>query len=301
MDLNEILIFVRVAQSGNFNKAAERLGMPNSTVSTKVSALEKRLGVTLLHRTTRKLSLTQAGEVFYQNALKHIEGLVTAESEASLSQREPRGTLRITATSLLSSSMLPEIICAYAKRCPQVSVEVVASDASLDLISENIDIAIRAGKLPDSSLKAIKLGTGYFSAFASPSYLKAHGKISHPKDLLNHTCIQFTENSKESWEFINQNTKSKVKVAMSQKFLTNELYLIKELATQGRGIALLPAIFCRKECEEKTLVWILNDWQSEVRDLHLVYPADKYVPPKLSVFIELARVIIKKQILAFER
>lgn len=296
MDLNEILIFVRVVQAGSFNKAAERLGMPNSTVSTKVSAFEKRLGVTLLHRTTRKLSLTQAGEAFYQSALKHVEGLLSAESEASLKQGEPQGTLRITAPILVSSSVLPDVISAYTEKYPKVCVEVVASDASLDLISENIDIAIRAGKLPDSSLKAIKLGSGYFAPFVSPSYLKSHGKISHPKDLLNHTCVQFSALNKDQWEFIHQDSKNKVKVAMNKKLLFNELYLIKELALRGHGVALMPSILCQKECQEKKLIRILTDWRSEIRDMHFVYPADKYISPKLSAFIKMAGAMIKEQL-----
>ena len=299
MDLNEILIFVRVVQSGNFNKAAERLGMPNSTVSTKVSALEKRLGVTLLHRTTRKLSLTQTGEAFYQNALGHIDGLVSAESDATLNQGEPRGTLRVTAPALFSNSILPDVISAYSEKYPNVSVEIIASDKSLDLISENIDVAIRGGKLPDSSLKSTKLGAGYFAPFASPSYLKSHGKISHPKDLLNHNCIQFTALNKESWEFTHPN-KGKVKVVLNQKLSANDLFLTRELALKGLGIALLPTFLCRKETEEKQLVRILNDWRSNTRDIHFVYPADKFVSPKLSAFIAVAGGIIRKHLLATE-
>jgi DNA-binding transcriptional LysR family regulator len=299
MDLNEIHIFVRVVQAGSFNKAAGQLGMPNSTVSTKVSALEKRLGVTLLHRTTRKLSLTQAGEVFYQDALKHIEGLISAESEASLSQSEPSGTLRITAPVMLWSSVLPEVISAYAKKFPKVHVEVLASDSSLDLLSENIDIAIRAGSLSDSSFKSLKLGTGYFAPFASATYLKTHEKIFHPKDLLNHTCIQFTPLGKESWEFTNKN-KAKVKVAMNQKFLLNELYLVRELAIAGQGIALLPTFVCEKEVGEKRLVRILRDWRSDAREIHFVYPAHRYVSPKLSEFITMSSALIKKRLVSSE-
>lgn len=299
MDLNEIHIFVRVAQAGNFNKAAEQLGLPNSTVSTKISALEKRLGVTLLHRTTRKLSLTQIGETFYQSAMKHIEGLVSAESAASLGQREATGTLKITAPAMFSSSILPEVIAAYAKKFPQVHVELIASDESLDLISENIDVAIRGGRLADSSLKSLKLGTGYFAPFASAQYVKNHGKISHPKDLLDHTCIQFTPLGKDKWEFSNQN-KIKVSVMMNHRFLINELYLIRELAMNGQGIALLPTFICDKEVEDKQLIRLLRDWRAEAREIHFVFPAHKYVPPKLAGFISLAGEMIKKRLQSSE-
>jgi DNA-binding transcriptional LysR family regulator len=299
MDLNEIHIFVRVVQTGSFNKAATQLAMPNSTVSTKVSALEKRLGITLLHRTTRKLSLTQAGEIFYQSALKHIDGLISAELEASLSQSEPTGTLRMTAPSMFSSTILPEVITAYTQKFPKVDVELLASDSSLDLISENIDIAIRAGSLSDSSLKSLKLGIGYFAPFASSTYLKTHEKIIHPKDLLDHTCIQFTPLGRNKWEFTNQ-SKSRVNVAMKQKMLINELYLVRELAVAGQGVALLPTFICEKDVQTKQLVRILRDWRSEAKDIHFVYPAQKYVSPKLSEFISLAGAMIEKRLISSE-
>jgi DNA-binding transcriptional LysR family regulator len=295
MDLNEIHIFVRVVQAGSFHKAARQLGMPDSTVSTKVSVLERRLGVTLLHRTTRKLSLTQAGEVFYQNALKHIEGLISAELEASLSQSEPSGTLKITAPAMLASSILPEVIAAYAKKFPKMRVELLASDAALDLIAEEIDIAVRAGALSDSSLKSLKLGVGYFAPFASATYVKAHEKIRHPKDLLEHACLQFTPLGRERWQFVNRD-KLRVQVAMKRKFLLNELYLVREMAIAGEGIALLPTFVCEKEVGEKQLVRILPEWRSDARDIHFVYPAHRYVPPKLSEFISLAGALIKKKL-----
>lgn len=300
MDLNEILIFIRVVQSGSFNKAAERLGMPKSTVSMKISALEKRLGVTLLHRTTRKLNLTQTGGAFYQNALKHINGIISAESEASLNQGEPRGTLRITAPVLYSSTILPEIICEYSKKYPNVKIDVILSDAMLDLISGNIDVAIRAGVMPSSTLKSVTVGWGYFAPFVSPSYLKSTGKISHPRDLIHHTCIQYSMLNKEKWDFFNFSNKSKFKVAMDQKIIMNELFLAKELALQGYGVALLPAFLCTKECDNRGLVRILKDWHSYASNIHFVYPADKYVTPKLSAFIAIASEILKKHLKSFE-
>lgn len=295
MDFNEILIFVRVVQAGSFNKAAERLGMPNSTVSTKVSAFEKRLGVTLLHRTTRKLSLTQVGEAFYQNALKHVEGLIAAEAEAALNQGEPSGTLRITAPALFASSILPDVISAYADKFPRVRIELIASDTALDLIGENIDLAIRAGTLPDSSLKSVKLGVSYFAPFASATYLKKAGKISHPKDLLDHACIQFTPLGKERWTLVHPN-KSKVIVAMNQRFVLNDLYLVRELALNGKGVALLPTFACDKAVKEKALTRVLPEWRSDARDVHFVYPAHRYAPPKLSAFIALAGDLIRKRL-----
>lgn len=295
MDLNEIMVFVKVARAGSFRKAASELGMPNSTVSAKVSSLEKRLGVTLLYRTTRSLSLTQIGETYFKACLKNIEGLKAAEEEVTLSQGEPQGVLKITAPSLLSSSVLPKVIAAYIEQFPKVKIDLLATDGVLDLIGQNIDIAIRAGKLEDSSLIAKKLGESYFSLFASPAYLKRHEKITHPKDLLKHSCIQFSPLGRDHWNFINK-TKTKVSLALPGKLVLDELYTVKELTISGQGIALLPTFICIDEVKEKKLICVLPDWKSDVRNISFVYPAHKYVSPKVSSFIALATDMVKKQL-----
>ncbi|MCO5113789.1 MAG: LysR family transcriptional regulator [Bdellovibrionaceae bacterium] len=295
MDLNEILVFVKVIQAGSFNKAAQMLEMPNSTVSSKVSSLEKRLGVTLIHRTTRKLNLTQVGEEFYVNSLKHIEGLLEAQDQASLTQGEPTGTLKVTAPPLVASHILPEVIAEYVETYPKVNFELLATDDPVDLISENIDLAIRTGKLVDSTFKFKKLGVSYFAPFASPKYLKAHPKIVHPKDLLQHTCLQFTSVGKDSWDFVSS-SKSRVSVKMNKKFIINELGAIKELAMSGKGVALLPTFICDKETDKKILQRVLPDWKSEAREVSFIYPAHRFVSPKLKAFIDLAGEKIKARL-----
>lgn len=300
MDLNEILIFTKVIQAGSFNKAADLLAIPKSTVSSKVAALEKRLGVTLLHRTTRKITLTQAGETFFKNSLRHIEGLVATEAEASLNQIEPRGTLRMTAPLLFASSILPEVISQYMKKYPLVSFELIASDETTDLIGQNIDLAIRGGKLADSSLKMKKLGSTHFAPFASAKYIKDHAKILHPKDLLSHTCIQFTPLGKDHWEFIHKN-KNRVRVSMTKKLLINELNVVKELALNDQGIALLPTFVCEKEIANHHLLRVLPEWFSEAKDVSFVYPADKYLPPKLVAFMNLSEAFIKQKLNASDK
>lgn len=295
MDLNEILIFVRVIQAGSFNKAAELLQMPNSTVSSKVSTLEKRLGVTLIHRTTRRLSLTQVGEEFFAHSLGHIEGLLAAEEQARLTQSEPSGTLRITAPPLIATYILPDIIAGYTEAFKQVNFELLASDDQIDLVAKGIDLAIRTGKLSDSSFKFKKLGSSYFAPFASPKYLKTQPKITHPKDLLSHACLQFTNIGKEHWDFVSTR-KSRVSVKMNKKYVINELGAIKELALKGKGVALLPTFICAKEADKKQLQRILVDWRSESREVSFVYPAHKFVSPKLKSFIDYATPRIRQKL-----
>lgn len=299
MDLNETLIFVKVVQAGSFSQAAKQLDMPNSTVSAKISSLEKRLGVTLLHRTTRKLHVTQAGQIFFARCLSGIDELKNAEEEVSLSQREPQGTLRITAPALLGSSLLPEIIAKFMTKYPKIKLEFILADRVVDLIAEGIDVAIRAGDLDDSSLIAKKIGLSYFAPFATTSYLKNHGLPIHPKDLRSHHCLQFSPLGKEKWNLVNKG-KSKVSVALSGKIIIDDLNTIKELALAGEGIALLPTFICGPEIKKQKLVRVLPEWRSDVRPLSFVYPPHKFAVPKLQAFIEMASPHLKERLKELE-
>src|SRR5882724_11979866 len=190
MDLDGIAIFVKVLQAGSFSRAAKLLGMPNSTVSAKVSALEKRLGVTLLQRTTRKLRATQAGEAYYQRSLRALEELQAAENELETGRAEPQGILRLTAPVEIGHSVLPALGHAYLKNHPRMKVELIVTNRVLDLIVDGIDLAIRAGPLKDSSLIAKRFDLGYFGLWASPEYLAKHAAPRHPKELAQHNYLR---------------------------------------------------------------------------------------------------------------
>ncbi len=287
-----MFVFVKVVQSGSFNQAAKLLGMPNSTVSAKVSSLEKRLGVVLLHRTTRKLHVTQAGQAFFEKCQSGIEELKSAEEEVTLSQREPQGTLRVTAPAILGSSLLPDVISQFLAKHPKMKVEFILADRVVDLISEGIDLAIRAGELHDSSLIAKKIGVSYFAPFATAAYLKKHGSPTHPKDLREHQCLQFTPLGKENWELVNKN-KGKVRVALPGKIIIDDLNMIKDLTLADQGIALLPTFLCGSEVKKNKLVRVLPDWKSDVRPVSFVYPPHKFAIPKLQAFMDIASIQLK--------
>jgi DNA-binding transcriptional LysR family regulator len=286
VDLNEVAVFVRVAQVGSFTQAARQLNMPNSTVSAWVSSLERRLGVTLMKRTTRKLNLTQAGRSYYERCLVAIAEIQSAESVLVSEQAEPQGNLKITAPLFLGSSLLPKIVADYMVAYPKVGVEIVLSDQMMDLVSENIDLAIRAGELKDSGLIAKKLGLGYFAPFASSDYIKTHGAPSHPKDIGAHSCIQFTHLGRDRWEFTNR--RRSVTVSLPGKILVDDLGIAKSLALAGRGIALLPTFACESEAEDGGLVRLLPGWYSNARPIHFAYVAQRFVAPKVKAFISLA-------------
>ena len=217
-----------------------------------------------------------------------------AENGISLDQQEPQGNLKITAPSYLGSSLLPEIVSEIIKKYPKINIEMVLTDQSVDLISEGIDIAIRAGELKDSSLIAKKIGDLHFIPFASTAYLKSKGTPKHPKDLIDHNCIQFASIGKNEWTF--SNSKNRIKVKMNSRIVVDELNISEALVTSGQGIALLPSFICNLKHKNDNLVKLLPEWKTNVRPLFFVYPPQRFIAPKAKVFLELASSYIKSKL-----
>jgi len=298
MDLNEIAVFLKVVEMGSFTQAAQQLGMPNSTVSAKVSDLETRLGVSLIKRTTRKLFVTDEGRAYYKRCHKGMEELQAAEDELSAVQKEPQGLLRITAPIELGGSVIPKIVVAFKSKYPKVSFDINLSDRTVDLIAEGFDVAIRAGDLKDSSLIAKKLGSVYFAPFASAQYLKKAGTPTSPKDLRQHSCLQFSPLGIEEWKFAGP--KGTVTVPMSKQIVSNEINGIKALTLSGLGIALLPTFLCYSEVQGGKLVRILPEWRSNLRPVQFVYSGQKHTSTKINAFISVGTEIMKESLQGFE-
>lgn len=293
MDLNEIAIFVKVVQAKSFNLAAKELGIPNSTVSSKVSTLEARLGVTLIERTTRKLTITDAGEIFYHRCLIGLQSFQEAQDEVQSTQTEPSGNLKITAPTELGIYLLPKIISDFCHQYPKINVEVLLSDRTVDFIDEGVDLAIRAGNLKDSSLIAKKLGTVNFALYARKSYLQSVKPVKTPQDLSEVDCLLFSPLGNE-WCLAKG--KKEVTLTIKSKVVVNDLSLLKSLTLEGTGISLLPSFICVDEFLEKKLTRVLPDWISNSTPVHFVYPSQKFVKPKVKVFISFASEEIKKNL-----
>lgn len=298
MDLNEIAVFIKVVQTESFTKAASDLDMPKSTVSHKVSMLEKRLGVTLIQRTTRKLNITPAGKAYYAKCLAGMEEITSAEMELASIHGEPQGLLRITAPIDIGSNVLPPIVSSYMAAFPKVRVEVILTDRRVDLLSENVDLAIRAGELQDSSMIGKKIGSTYFVPVASPKYIKKHGAPSHPRELLKHNCLQFTPIGIDHWKLVGP--KGSLNVALPGKTIINHLEMIKTICLMGDGIAYLPTSLVFSEVKAGKLIRILPEWRSAYTPVHFIYPAQRYVTPKLSSFIDHAYSALKTSFKSFE-
>jgi DNA-binding transcriptional LysR family regulator len=286
MELDGIDILVKVVQAGSFSRAAKQLGMPNSTVSAKVSALEKRLGVSLLQRTTRKLHVTQAGEAYFHRCSQALAELQAAETELETERGEPSGLLRLTAPVEVGHNLLPPLVNAFLERYPRAKVEMIITNRLVDLVAKNVDLAVRAGALKDSALIARRFVLGRFGLWASPDYLKRNPAPSHPKELAQHDCMRLSQFGGTGLQL--SKGREHVRVALAGRVLADDFEALRALAVLGRGIVFLPSILCGNEVKERKLVPVLADWRGETVTLSLVHSVQRFVAPKIRAFIAMA-------------
>lgn len=283
MDLNDIFIFAKVVQSGSFSGASRELEVPKSTVSRKVSELERRLGARLLHRTTRKLALTDVGRTFYQHAARVVAEAEEAALAVSRMQQAPRGLLRVTVP--LNFGYLGPIITSFLERYPEVQVEVVCADRLVDLIEEGFDIAVRTGELADSSLVARSLGVLRSYLVASPTFLEKHGAPQHPQELERFDGVLFGAGGDRTRWRLRQNGTT-VTVTVKARLTVNDFDVLEEAVLSGLGIAMLPVFRCIEQLRGKQLQRVLPDWCSPEIPLHAIYPSRRHLSPKVKLFLD---------------
>lgn len=288
MDLNEIQYFTWVATTGSFSAAARQAGVPKSSLSRKVSDLEKRLGVTLLRRTTRQIKLTDVGAAYLQVCAKALADLQSAESLATETQLNVAGKLRIAAPVEVGSMFLAAITTEFVQKYPDVELEFLLSDDIIDLIEEKVDVAVRAGPLPDSSLIAQRVGTSELQLYASPAYLKKFGEPKTPKDLEKHRFVVFP-NLTESGNWELKSGSSRYKVPLKNKIVANQLSMVRTLVNTGAGIALMPMFVGYEETLKQSMVRVLPAWASERDPVHAVYVNQPFIPHRTRLFLELLK------------
>ncbi len=286
MDFNQAAVFVKVVQEGSFSAAARLLGLPTSTVSNRVASLEKRLGITLLQRTTRRLHLTDPGALYFEHAAAGLGFLLDAEAAVSESLGAPTGLLRVSAPPDLGDRILAGIIGRIRTGHPALRIDMVLTSRYVDLVAEGIDVAIRTGSLKDSSLIARRAGIARWVPFASPAYLQSAPPLATPDDLRQHRCIQFTSIGKEAWTL--SNAQGSQVVPMPGEIMVNDIGVLRAMALAGDGVVLLPLYLCRAECMQGELTQVLNGWHAKADPIHIVYPRQRFIPPKLRAFVDLA-------------
>lgn len=291
MDFNEAAVFVRVVQAGSFSAAARQLGLPTSTVSTRVARLERRLGVTLLQRTTRRLHLTEAGSLYFEHASTGLGYLMEAEAALDEARQQPQGILKMTAPADLGDALLGHLLAETQARYPALSLELWLTERYVDLVAEGVDVAIRMGELRDSSLIAKSLGTIQWALFASPAYLQQAAPINSPVELAQHPCVQFTPMGRHHWEL--QRGTNEIRVPLPGQVFVNNIGVVKTMVESGQGVALLPTFICQAAVRQGGLQRLLPEWRGQADAVHLVYPKQRFMPPKLRGFIDLAVTALK--------
>lgn len=285
-DLNAVLVFLKVAEQGGFVAAARSLDLPKSTVSLKVNELEQRLGVRLFHRTTRRVSLTEEGRLYYENCLPILDALHEADDAIASLQRHPQGVIRVTATILFVQTVLapnlPEFLLTY----PDIRVILHAATEYKDIVKEGYDLAIRIGQLDDSTLIVRRISTGRLKLFASAAYFKTAGEPRAISDLTSHSllCMAHRQN-KVTWTLHNEQQET-VTLSFRPRLLSNDIAPIYQAIVAGVGIGLLPEFLFQSELQHRGIINVLPQWSSAPVPISVLYPSRKYVPRKIKVFLE---------------
>ena len=278
--------FRKVLEQGSFSAAARQLGLSKAAVSKQVSELESFLGATLIHRTTRRLHPTDAGQAYFESVVAVLDDLETADSAVRHLQSEPSGTLRVSVPTSFSciSAMLAEL----AKRHPKLTVAVEATDRLVDLVEEGFDAAIRISpRLPDSTLIARRIRHIPMLTVASPAYLKANGTPQKPEDLAKHNCFIYTLSARPfDWVFKTASGTRSVKVKGSIQ--TNHGTLLLEPLRTGIGIARLPEFLLSADLEAGRVVPILTKYPDDPLSLFAVYPPSRHSSPKIRALVDIA-------------
>jgi DNA-binding transcriptional LysR family regulator len=284
----EMSVFTEVAKLGSFSAAARRLQLSPSAVSKLITRMEQRLDSRLFNRSTRKLSLTEGGQNFYSRCEEILADVEAAEELLLGYQREPRGILTVTCSPGFAEFQLLPLIPQFLSEHPYVELNLQITGDTVDLITQGIDVAIRLGKLQDSSLVARKLHESPRIICASPDYLAHRKSPEKPADLADHNCIIVSSGSRfDHWEFARG--QSKQVVAVTGSFVCNSVNALHELVLQGVGVVNLAEYIVEADLRSGRLVPLMEDYRTEVQPIHAVYPHRKHLPRKVQAFVDFLR------------
>lgn len=291
----EMRTFAAVVEAGSFVGAADALELSKPAVSRQVAELEARLGVRLLHRTTRKLSLTEEGEVFYARCRELLAGLDEAEAEVTERSGQAVGMLKVSAPVSFGLLHLAPLWGGFLAANPQLTLELNLSDRMVDLVDEGLDVAVRIARLPSSSLVSRKLSSTRLVLCASPRYLKQHGRPRRLEDLGQHQVLAYSLLATgDSWEF--QGPEGAVAVRVQPRMRSNSGDTCRAIALAHQGIVLQPSFLVGDDLRSGALVEVLPEYRTQELGIYAVYPTRKHVAPKVRLLIEhLAKAFAKAE------
>lgn len=284
MDWSRVPIFLKVIDAGSFTAAAKALGVPKSTASRAVTALESELETQLLHRTTRALELTDAGRAFYERAKAARAALEEAQAEVSHNADEVSGTVRMTVPN--DAMPMVAVVAGFTRKHPSIHVDLVVTNRHVNLIEEGVDLAVRAGRLVDSSLVVRKLAQSDLGFFAAPDYLKAHGVPKGLDELAEHEVVLFRSRQGTQRTKLQSTRGDEREVTLRGPVTVDDLSFVRGLVLNGVGLGLLPIYFMHAKAGRLRLERVLPDWRVVGGGVHLVMPAQKYVPARVRLLAD---------------
>ncbi len=279
--LRDMALFVEVCKAMSFRKAADALDMPSSTLSRRISHLEKEVGLRLLHRTTRKVDLTEAGLLYFQRCKRIVDEANLAHEQLGEMLEHPTGTIRASVPVDFAIIYIAPLLEEFGAIYPGINVEFDMTPRNADLISEHIDLAIRMGQPPDSTLIARKITSFTSQLFASPAYLKRCGQPQHPSELIGHDGIAFPKTS--HWDL--RNGQQDIRAEFGGRYRANNVGMMKRLATLNHGIILLPQTSVTEELAQGKLVGLLPGWTGASLPVYALTET-RLLPAKVRVFID---------------
>ncbi len=279
--VGQMKLFVKVVETGGFTSAARELGVPKSTVSRQIARLEDRLGVRLLERTTRALRTTEVGQDYFERSSRIVSEIEQAEAAVRSSQVVPSGTLRVSAPLTFGALYLGDLVASFSRKFPKVQLDVTLTDRKVDLIDEGYDLAVRVGKLSDSSMFARRLGVAPRAIAGSPAYFEAHGVPQEPDDLREHVCLRYMYADTAGWRLGPDTV-----VPVHGPLVSNNGDLLRAAASAGLGLVLAPRFILGRDLRVGRLVCVLGDHVKDEDGIWALYPHNRNLPPKVRAFVD---------------
>lgn len=281
-----IQLFVRIVETGSFSKASADLGVTQPTATKHVAAVEARLGARLLNRNTRGVSATEIGALYYEKCKAIQLQLEEADNLATLLQSQVSGQLRVSTSVAFGRRVLTPLVLAFMREHPEITIDMSFDDRYVNLVEQGVDVAIRMGRLADSSLGARYLGLNPWVLVGSPAYLAAHGTPQSPAEVARHSCLVYSSvQGDERWHF-SAPTGQEAPVPVRGPLRSNNLSVLLEAARAGMGLAILPWYVAYHSVQQGAVQPLLTEFALPVQEIHAVFPSPKLVPSKVSGFIE---------------